>query len=70
MNLVQGLSQEFKPHNIKINAINPERTATSMRIENFGKEPDETLLSSEYVAEITPSSLLSDISGEVVDVRL
>lgn len=70
VNLVQGISQEYKPHNININAINPERTATPMRVENFGKEPEDSLLSSEYVAEMTIASLLNDITGEVIDVRL
>lgn len=69
VNLVQGLSQEFKPHNININAINPERTATPMRIENFGLEPKESLLTSKRVAEVTLESLLKNITGEVIDVR-
>lgn len=39
VNLVQALSEEWKSYNIKINCINPERTKTPMRIQNFGIEP-------------------------------
>lgn len=69
VNLTQGLAQEFHPYNVRINAINPERTATPMRTENFGNEPQETLLDAEVVARATLATLLRSISGEVVDVR-
>jgi 2-C-methyl-D-erythritol 4-phosphate cytidylyltransferase len=70
VNLVQGLAQEFHPQGIRINAINPERTATPMRTENFGIEPATDLLDARTVARATLSTLLSDATGEVVDVRL
>ena len=70
VNLTQGLAQEFLEHNVQINAINPERTATPMRSENFGKESAEILLKPEIVAWVALSSLFSDITGEVIDVRL
>ncbi len=69
VNLTQGLAHEFHPFNVRINAINPERTATPMRTENFGNEPEETLLDAEAVAKATLATLLRPISGEVVDVR-
>lgn len=69
VNLTQGLAQEFHPCNVRINAINPERTATPMRKENFGNEPQETLLDADVVARATLATLLRSISGEVVDVR-
>ena len=69
VNLTQGLAHEFHPYNVRINAINPERTATPMRTENFGSEPQETLLNAEVVARATLATLLRQISGEVVDVR-
>ncbi|WP_019836155.1 2-C-methyl-D-erythritol 4-phosphate cytidylyltransferase [Acinetobacter towneri] len=69
VNLTQGLAQEFHPYKVRINAINPERTATPMRTENFGNEPLETLLDAEIVARSTLATLLRSISGEVVDVR-
>lgn len=69
VNLTQGLAHEFHPFNVRINAINPERTATPMRTENFGNEPEETLLDAEAVAKDTLATLLRSISGEVVDVR-
>lgn len=69
VNLVQGLSDEFVSANVRINAINPERTATPMRTENFGNEPAELLLTAEKVAQHTLASLIAGITGEVVDVR-
>jgi NAD(P)-dependent dehydrogenase (short-subunit alcohol dehydrogenase family) len=69
VNLVQGLSDEFFSVNVRINAINPERTATPMRTENFGNEPAELLLTADKVAQYTLASLIAGITGEVVDVR-
>jgi ribitol-5-phosphate 2-dehydrogenase (NADP+) / D-ribitol-5-phosphate cytidylyltransferase len=69
VNLVQGLAEEFHPFNVRINAINPERTATPMRVENFGIEPEDQLLTPERVAEATLAVCVSDATGEVVDVR-
>ncbi|MGE4552747.1 MAG: 2-C-methyl-D-erythritol 4-phosphate cytidylyltransferase [Desulfovibrionaceae bacterium] len=69
VNLVQGVAEEVAPLGVRINAINPERTATPMRTENFGVEPPESLLRAEAVAEATVKTLLSDFTGTVVDVR-
>ena len=56
-------------YGISINCINPERTKTPMRQQNFGIEPDETLLMPERVAEATLRTLLTDCTGQVIDVR-
>lgn len=69
VNLMQGLAEEYLPFNVRINAINPERTATPMRTENFGNEPAEALLDADTVARTTLAALLSDATGEVIDVR-
>lgn len=69
VNFVQALAQEWESQGICINCINPERTKTPMRIQNFGTEPDETLLKSEQVAAATVRTLLSDYTGQVIDVR-
>ena len=69
VNFVQALAQEWEGQGIKINCINPERTKTPMRIQNFGTEPDDTLLKSEQVAAATVRTLLSDYTGQVIDVR-
>ena len=37
--------------------------------QNFGIEPDETLLMPERVAEATLRTLLTDCTGQVIDVR-
>ena len=69
VNLVQALSEEWKSYNIKINCINPERTKTPMRIQNFGIEPENSLLSPQFVAETSIMTLLSGLTGQVIDVR-
>jgi 2-C-methyl-D-erythritol 4-phosphate cytidylyltransferase len=69
VNLVQGVAEEAAPLGVRINAINPERTATPMRVENFGPEPPESLLTARAVAEATVKTLFAGFSGTVVDVR-
>lgn len=69
VNFVQAVAQEWEPAGITVNCINPERTKTPMRVSNFGVEPEETLLRPEAVAEATVRSLLSDYTGQVIDVK-
>ena len=54
---------------VMIDVINPERTATPMRYKSFGKEPEGSLLAPEKVAEACLNTLLSDYTGQVIDVR-
>ncbi len=68
VNLTQALAEELFYDNIRINVISPKRTATPMRFKNFGKEPAESLLTPEEVAEISINTLLSSYSGQVVNV--
>jgi 2-C-methyl-D-erythritol 4-phosphate cytidylyltransferase len=69
VNLMQGLAEEYRPFRVRINAVNPERTATPMRTENFGHEPDSVLLDPGKVAKATLAAMLSSATGEVIDVR-
>ena len=69
VNLMQALAEEFEKYGCKINAINPERTNTEMRRENFGYEDERTLLSPDFVAKKSLMVLCSDFSGQVVDIR-
>jgi 2-C-methyl-D-erythritol 4-phosphate cytidylyltransferase len=69
VNFVQAVSEEVYADGIRINVINPERTGTPMRFKNFGYEPPETLLSAEKVAQATLEVVLSEITGQVIDVR-
>ena len=66
---MQALANEFEAYGCKVNAINPERTKTEMRRENFGIEDENTLLSPELVARKSLEVLVSDISGMVIDVN-
>ena len=69
VNFVQALSEEWSEENIRVNVICPERTATPMRFENFGKEPEGTLCSAEKVATASLNTVLSNYTGQVIDVR-
>ncbi|MEU7567477.1 bifunctional cytidylyltransferase/SDR family oxidoreductase [Streptomyces fradiae] len=69
VNLTQALSDEWAADGIRVNCVNPERTATPMRTKAFGREPAGTLLSSEAVARTSLDVLLSELTGHVIDVR-
>ena len=70
VNFVQSIAQEWENDGIRVNVINPERTATPMRTKNFGTEPADTLLAPEEVADYSLRTLLSSVTGQVIDVRL
>lgn len=69
VNLSQALAEEWQDSGVKINCICPERTATPMRFENFGKEPNGSLCPVEKVAEVSLNTLLGNFSGQIIDVR-
>lgn len=70
VNFVQAVAEEWQQDKIRINCINPQRTKTPMRTTNFGIEDERTLLKSKDVAEISLKTLLSNFSGEVVDIKI
>ncbi|WP_341720150.1 bifunctional cytidylyltransferase/SDR family oxidoreductase [Micromonospora sp. FIMYZ51] len=69
VNLTQALSDEWAEQGVRVNIINPERTATPMRTKAFGEEPEHTLLAAETVAQASLDVLISDLTGQVIDVR-
>ena len=69
VNLTQALAEELAMDEIRVNVINPERTATPMRLKAFGAEQKGSLLEPEKVAEASIKTLLSDLTGQVIDVR-
>ena len=69
VNLTQALADEWAASGVRVNCINPERTATPMRTKAFGEEPEATLLSSEDVARQSLDVLLSGQTGHVIDIR-
>lgn len=69
VNFTQAIAEECLGYGIKINVINPQRTATTMRFRAFGKEDPDTLLDPEIVANVAVNTLSSDLTGQVIDVR-
>lgn len=69
VNLTQALADEWAEDAVRVNCINPERTATPMRTKAFGQEPAGTLLESELVARTSLDVLISSHTGHVIDVR-
>jgi 2-C-methyl-D-erythritol 4-phosphate cytidylyltransferase len=69
VNLTQALAEEWTSDRVRVNCINPERTATPMRTKAFGQEPPESLLEAEAVARASLEMLLSPGTGHVVDLR-
>lgn len=70
VNLTQALAEEWHEDGIRVNCINPARTATPMRTAAFGNEDPATLLASDFVAQASASVLASGESGHVFDLRL
>ncbi|UOR02232.1 bifunctional cytidylyltransferase/SDR family oxidoreductase [Leucobacter allii] len=70
VNLTQALAEEWAPGGVRVNAINPQRTATPMRTQAFGQEPEGSLLSADAVAEATLRTICSTATGQTINVRL
>ncbi len=69
VNLAQALASEWADDGVRVNVINPARTATPMRERNFGKEDSSTLLSTSSVAQNSLRAILSEFSGLVIDIK-
>lgn len=69
VNLTQALADEWSDLGVRVNCLNPERTATPMRVRAFGAEPPQTLLASRDVALTSIDVLISNVTGHVIDVR-
>jgi 2-C-methyl-D-erythritol 4-phosphate cytidylyltransferase len=69
VNLTQALSDEWSAAGVRVNCVNPERTGTPMRTKAFGEEPKDSLLDSTFVARASLDTLISPMTGHVVDLR-
>lgn len=69
VNLTQALADEWATDGIRINCVNPQRTATPMRTAAFGEEDPSSLLTAEQVASAALEALSSSRTGDVIDVR-
>jgi 2-C-methyl-D-erythritol 4-phosphate cytidylyltransferase len=70
VNLTQALSEEWIEDGVRVNCINPQRTATPMRTAAFGTEPGGSLLDPHDVARVTLRVLTSDLTSQVVTVQV
>jgi 2-C-methyl-D-erythritol 4-phosphate cytidylyltransferase len=69
VNIAQGLAEEWAPDEIRVNAVSPERTDTPMRRSAFPEESRRGMLQPGEVAAATLRLILSDLTGQVLDVR-
>ena len=69
VNFCQALAEEVDCWNVKVNVASPGRVQTELRLRNFGKEPPESLLSPDYVAEQIVASLVMGTTGSVFEIR-
>jgi len=69
VNLTQALADEWADSGVRVNCVNPERTATPMRSKAFGVEPPSSLLDARTVARTSLDVLISDQTGHIIDVR-
>jgi len=69
VNLTQALADEWSAAGVAVNCLNPERTGTPMRTKAFGDEPVDSLLDSTLVARAALDTLLSGMTGHIVDLR-
>jgi 2-C-methyl-D-erythritol 4-phosphate cytidylyltransferase len=69
VNLTQALADEWAADGVRVNCVNPERTATPMRTKAFGREPAGSLLESSFVARASLDILVSQQTGQIVDLR-
>lgn len=70
VNLTQALSEEWAERGVRINCINPQRTATPMRTAAFGSEDPNSLLNPEDVAKVTLGVISGQLTGQVVTVQV
>jgi 2-C-methyl-D-erythritol 4-phosphate cytidylyltransferase len=69
VNIAQGLAEEWAADGIRVNAVSPERTDTPMRRSAFPDESRLGMLQPRDVALATLRLVLSDLTGQVLDVR-
>lgn len=69
VNFTQAIADEWITDDVKVNCINPERTATPMRTANFGTEPSSLLLDARDVAITSLKILGSSQTGLIIDIR-
>ncbi|RYG98452.1 MAG: SDR family NAD(P)-dependent oxidoreductase, partial [Alphaproteobacteria bacterium] len=69
VNLTQALADEWDGADVKVNCVNPDRTATPMRTRAFGHEPQDQLLDAQTVALDALSVLVGETTGCIFDVE-
>ena len=70
VNFMQAVNEEIDQLWIKINIVNPERTLTRMRIENFWEESKDTLLDPKNVALVTLKLLTTNLTWQIINIKV
>jgi len=69
-NLTQSLAEEWHNAGIKVNCIHPERKRKLSGFGNTEMEKADASLKSEDITGISINTLLSELTGEVINVRI
>jgi len=68
VNFAQALAEELGPYGIRVNVASPGRVGTGLRYRNFGKEPEGSLLKSDYVAEKIARAMSMETTGSIFEI--
>jgi 2-C-methyl-D-erythritol 4-phosphate cytidylyltransferase len=68
-NLTQALADEWAPHGVRVNCVNPESNGAPSRADGFANERPGSLLDSMTVARASLDAMLSTSTGRIVDLR-
>lgn len=69
VNFAQALAEELGPYGIRVNVASPGRVETGLRYRNFGKEPEGSLLKSDYVAEKIARAMAMETTGSIFEIQ-
>ncbi|GII33195.1 bifunctional cytidylyltransferase/SDR family oxidoreductase [Planotetraspora mira] len=70
VNLAEALADEWAPKGVRVNCLNPERAVTSTPVVPSADSGAAGTIPPEAVARTSLDVLLSDLTGQVVDIRL
>lgn len=69
VNFAQALAEELDTFGIRVNVASPGRVQTGMRLRNFGKEPEGSLLQADYVAGKIARAMAMKTTGSIFEIN-